>query len=312
MAAVLTIGSSLIDIFVHSDEFHLQPSSEGLLLCQRYGEKIEVSGFALRTGGGGSNVAVGLARLGHAVKCISELGRDDWADIVVRDLTAEHVDTSLLVKEKKEQTGGSVILVGADGGRTVLVHRGAASQLDPQDIPADAVQTADWIHLSSISGQIETLKHIFALRKQSGKTNMSWNPGSGELSALVAGHLAAAELPVQTLIVNKQEWEIVAAVQQQLQAQIPEILITDGANGIDMLLAGISTRIAVEKAQSVDDTGAGDAFATGYVAARLEQRDPQQAVVWAKANSAAVVQQVGAKPGLLTKSALEQVTNSMS
>ncbi len=312
MADVLTIGSSLIDIFIHSDEFHLQPSSDGLLLCQRYGEKIEVSDFTLHTGGGGSNTAVGFARLGHAVRCVSELGKDAWSDIVLRDLDSEQVVTELIVREKKEKTGGSVILVAGDGGRTVLVHRGAASQLNPFDVSAAAIASADWIHLSSISGQIDTLRHIFNAREQSNKTQLSWNPGKSELEALAQGELQVSQLAVQVLLLNRQEWEMIASIQSAVLQQIPEIIVTDGAAGGELFTAGSQQHFTVEKVDSVDDTGAGDAFATGYVAARLEGRDPEAALDWAKANSSSVVQKVGAKPGLLTKSALEQAVQPVS
>lgn len=306
MASVLVIGSSLIDIFVHSDEFHLQQSSEGLLLCQRYGEKIDVSEFSLHTGGGGSNVAVGLARLGHAVRLVSELGKDAWADIVQRDLESEQVNTEWLISEKKEQTGGSIILIGSDGGRTVLVHRGAASLLDPSDVQVDAVKSAEWIHLSSISGQTETLQHIFAVRLDTGKTQLSWNPGKAELEQLATGLIAVEQLPVQVLILNRQEWELVATVQQALAVRIPEILITDGNRGGELIIAGQQQQFSIDRVASVDDTGAGDAFSTGYVAGRLADKPPLEAIKWAKANSRSVVQQVGAKPGLLRKSTLEQ------
>lgn len=312
MAAVLSIGSSLIDIFVHSDEFHLEQSTAGLLLCQQYGEKIEVSDFALHTGGGGSNTAVGFARLGHSVRCISELGRDAWADIVTRDLEAEHVNTELMVREKKEQTGGSVILVAADGGRTVLVHRGAASQLDPADVPTPAINDTEWVHISSISGKIETLQHIFAIRLAANKQAVSWNPGSAELAALADGRLPVSVLAVQVLLLNRQEWEAISNVHTAVLQKIPEIIITDGGAGGQLFISGTQSSFSVERVTSVDDTGAGDAFATGYVAARIEGIEPLAAINWAKLSSRSVVQHVGAKPGLLTKSALEQALTLMS
>ncbi len=306
MGSVVTIGSSLVDIFVHSDEFHLQPSNEGLLLCQKYGEKIEVSNFTLRTGGGGSNTAVGFTRLGQEVQCVTELGKDAWADTIVRDFQVEHVSIDHVIFEKKEQTGGSVILVGADGGRTVLVHRGAASLLDPADIPMEPLLKADWIHLSSISGQKDTLDHIFAIRKQSGLEGMSWNPGKRELDLLAKGDVRVSDLPVQVLILNRQEWDMVTQVQKSLLEQVPEIIITDGDAGGQFIVRGERKQFSIERVESLDDTGAGDAFATGYVAGRLAGELPETAIRWATVNSRSVVQHIGAKPGLLTKSALEQ------
>jgi hypothetical protein len=63
--------------------------------------------------------------------CAGRTGRDDFAQIVTQDLERERVSTQLVITEKKEQTGASIILVGAQGSRTVLVHRGAASNSTP-------------------------------------------------------------------------------------------------------------------------------------------------------------------------------------
>ncbi|MBP9820350.1 carbohydrate kinase family protein, partial [Candidatus Woesebacteria bacterium] len=222
MPSVLSIGSSLVDIFVQSDEFQLEKSSEGLLLCQRYGEKIEISDFSLHTGGGASNTAVGFVRLGMDASIIAELGRDSWSEIIAADLKKSNVRTDYMVVEKKEHTGGSVILIGKDGGRTVLVHRGAASQLDPQDVPPSAIEQVDWVHLSSISGRKETLVHIFSLL-QRGERKLSWNPGKQELKLIAQAELDVSQIPCSILILNKQEWESVQTVAHVLKKQIPEI-----------------------------------------------------------------------------------------
>ncbi len=311
MPSVLSIGSSLVDIFVQSDEFQLEKSSEGLLLCQRYGEKIEISDFSLHTGGGASNTAVGFVRLGMDASIIAELGRDSWSEIIAADLKKSNVRTDYMVVEKKEHTGGSVILIGKDGGRTVLVHRGAASQLDPQDVPPSAIEQADWVHLSSISGRKETLIHIFSLL-QRGERKLSWNPGKQELKLIAQAELDVSQIPCSVLLLNKQEWESVQTVAHILKKHIPEIVITDGSEGGWIIGGDVQTPFVVEKVRSVDDTGAGDAFAVGYVAARVLGESVTTALHWAKANAQSVVQFVGAKPGLLTKSGLEEMLKHVS
>jgi ribokinase len=111
MPDVISIGSALIDIFIHSDQFTIHQDQQNVLLCQDFGEKIEVESLTVHTGGGGSNTAVGFARMGFSTAIIAETGRDAFAQIVSSELEREQVDTSLLVREHKEQTGGSVILV---------------------------------------------------------------------------------------------------------------------------------------------------------------------------------------------------------
>jgi ribokinase len=302
---VVTIGSALIDVFIKSSTFELDPTT-GVLTCGTKAGKLEVESFDIRTGGGASNTAVGFARMGFDVACIAEMGRDDQAQLVVDDLSREQVGTAWLIKEKKEQTGGSVVMVTESGERMVLVHRGAASMLDPQDIPPEAIQGAGWIHVSSLGNRLETLKHIFNLVVQFG-VKLSWNPGSNVLKTLVEQQEFVEHLPVEVCLLNKEEWELVGSVQSRLLAKIPQIVVTDGEKGGQIYMDGqLNHTYHGLEVEAVDNTGAGDAFAVGYVSALLHQRGVPTAADWGARNAASVVQQVGAKPGLLTAASLVQ------
>ena len=199
MYDIVSIGSSVVDSFIKSKAFKLQKTDQGVLLCQTYGEKIDVDEYIVKTGGGGSNTAVGFSRMGFKTALVTELGKDIWADLIVQELKNEVVDSKLVVKEKNEKTGGSIILLGDDGGRTIMVHRGASAQLDPKDIPVSQISRSKWVHLSSISGQKDTLKFIFEVIRDD-HTKMSWNPGNKELELLLSGEIDLKRLPVNILI----------------------------------------------------------------------------------------------------------------
>lgn len=309
MLDAVTIGSALVDIFVTSEDFELQKMDNGIFLCQAYGAKIEVDDFQLHTGGGAGNVAVGLARAGLSTATIAELGRDFWSFVVAQDLEKNHVSTEYLVREKREKTGGSVILVGSDGGRTVMVHRGASSQLDPDDIPERAFQRTQVVHLSSVAGRLPTLQKIFGLAKQYA-VFLSWNPGTAELAVLAGGELAVDEVTAQVLFCNKEEWERISTVQEALRQRIPEIIVTDGKRGLTVLTGQSEQTYPAHRSGSapvIDETGAGDAFATGYIAARFYKKSPEEAVVWGMANAQGVIGYMGAKDGLLEYSHLAEL-----
>ena len=76
MHDVTTIGSATVDIFMKSPAFHLQPTSEGVLLCQEYGGKIDIEDFFWQSGGAGTNTAVGFSRMGFRSAAIVEIGKD--------------------------------------------------------------------------------------------------------------------------------------------------------------------------------------------------------------------------------------------
>jgi sugar/nucleoside kinase (ribokinase family) len=308
MFQVITIGSALVDIFVHSQQFQSKPSAEGQLLCQLYGDKVDVESFRVYTGGGATNTAVGFKRLGFQTAVVCELGRDDFAKIILSDLQREQVSTQLVVAEKKEQTGGSVVLVGQDGGRTVLVHRGAASQLDTYDVPFFWLTQTRWVHLSGISGRVETLQKIFQLLKRNHEVGLSWNPGKAELDLISSGQLVCSEIPCQIFVVNQEEWTQVAAKQAEILQAFSQVIITAGKAGGQIYLDGKPTwSFSGQTIAAVDETGAGDAFVTGYVAAHLLGLPPQTSVAWGVHNAGSVVNYYGAKVGLLDRQRLAKV-----
>lgn len=305
MYEVISIGSSLVDIFVHSDQFGIEAlSGKNRFIVE--GDKVDIESFVVRVGGGAANTAVGFSRLGFKASVISETGNDDFADVIFNNLHREAVDTSLIVKEKQERTGGSILLVSSNGRRTAMVHRGAASQLDPYDISPFRISQARWVHLSSIAGRLETLKRIFELVRINRETTLSWNPGKKELQLIAEGKLAVKDIPCLVLFMNAQEWEMVQDQQEELIHEIPQIVVTNGGEGGWVYIHGKKElRFLGAQVKSVDDTGAGDAFATGYAAGQILQLHPRISVEWGVRNATSVIRYFGAQPGLLGREHIE-------
>ncbi|MBD3250376.1 MAG: hypothetical protein GF381_02300 [Candidatus Pacebacteria bacterium] len=305
MHQVICIGSALVDIYIHSQEFKTQPSPQGELLCQLYGDKLEVDSFSVYTGGGASNTAVGFARMGFKTGIVCETGRDKFSYLVTEDLRQEDVDLSLVIEEKKEQTGGSVILVGPDGERSIMVHRGASSLLDPYDIPSYWLSQSRWVHLSSIAGRQETLAKIFELVDRQPELSLSWNPGKQELLLLENGQLQPEQVSCQVLFLNRREWQMISNVQAQLLRKVPQIVVTDGERGGDVYSQGEHLlHYQAITSQTRDTTGAGDSFSVGFVSGQLLNKSIEQSVEMGGLNAASVVQYYGAKPGLLSREEL--------
>jgi sugar/nucleoside kinase (ribokinase family) len=308
----ITIGSALVDIFVKSDQFQLKKSENGVLLCENIGEKIEIDEFAVCTGGAAGNTAVGFARVGFSTAIVSETGIDNWSKLIIEDLHQEKVSTNLLIEEKKEQTGGSVILVGSSGGRTAMVHRGASSMLDQADIPIAHIGRAKRVHLSSLAGRLEALEAVFsAVARGGGRSGsspnspqLSWNPGKAELELLVSNRLRIGKIPCQVFLVNQEEWQTLGFMQQEIINKVEHVVITNGSQGGEVYFRRQHFPFVSRQVDSVDDTGAGDAFCVGYVSAVHLGKKPEEAVVWGVKNALSVIKYIGAKKGLLKKSAL--------
>lgn len=296
---VITIGSALVDIFIHSD--HFSKDRHGVVRVGEIGGKFDIDSFVVKTGGGAGNTAVGFSRLGFDVAAIAETGHDDFAKIVLEDLKKEKVDTSLLIHEKKEETGGSVILVLEDGSRAVLVHRGASSMLDPKDIDIRELSQSDWIHVSSVSGRKKTLKQIFNTARFH-NVSLSWNPGSSDLKLIQSSDLKIKDVFAKVVLMNKEEWEMIEGKQSQLKEQVEQIVVTDSIRGGKVFLAhGQKLNYKAYPADSKDNTGAGDAFAVGYIASLLKGKTVEEAADFGAKNSASVVKYFGGKQGLKRK-----------
>lgn len=306
MYDIITIGSSLVDIFVRSEGFEAARDGDNQVLT--YGDKLELDSFNIFTGGGGSNTATAFARLGFDVATISETGRDQFAGFIVDDFQKEGIKTNLLVQEKLERTGGAVILVGKDGARVVMVHRGAASMLDPYDISSFWLSKSRWVHLSSIGGHQDTLEKIFKVVNSSQDTRMSWNPGKGELRLLLDEVFDFAKIPCEIFFVNQEEWDMIEPVQEEILLNFPQVIVTQGKKGGEVYLFGKKKfQYQGQGTKAVDNTGAGDAFASAYVAAQLNNKKTEEAIAWGVKNAANVVSYFGAKQGLLRKEQLEQL-----
>lgn len=302
---VVVIGSSLVDMFMRSPIFAVRRVDGIEQLSFPYGDKISIDTLAVTTGGGASNTAVGFSRQGFNTAVVSELGKDVWASVLVDDFKKERVATTFLIHERKEQTGGSVALIGPDGGRTILVHRGAASQLEPKDIPFEGLEHTSWIHLCSVGGRKETIKSIFASKQKNSEVGLSWGPGSGELALLQSGTLLPEEVFCDVMSLNSQEWSEILKQQEKLLEQVPLIIVTDGKRGGKVFLSGkLEHEYHSHPVNTVDETGAGDAFMVGFITGVMQSRTLVECVEMGTKNAVSVVEFVGAKRGLLFKGQL--------
>lgn len=297
---VTCIGAALVDLFFLSEQFAQEHRQEGAFLCQPYGQKIEIEDYCLTTGGGASNTAVAFARRGHQVSIIAEIGKDDFGQIVRNELIAAKVDTRQMIAERQEQTGCSVILRGPTGDRTIMVSRSASSLLDDYDIPVLYLQQRDWIHLSSVAGNLNALSEIWqALEKKT--LGLSWNPGKKELQLLASGALNLPSPTKGVFFANEEEWAMITNRQAEIFATFSLVVITRGGKGGTVFAHGKKYQdfLPGSKGPAYESTGAGDAFASAFVSTLLYERSLDEAIEAGRNNSANVIKFIGAKKGLL-------------
>lgn len=304
MFDVVTIGAATLDVFFQSSQFQLIERNGGLALCERYNEKVDVEQAMITSGGAATNVAVGLSRLGLQVGCVAEIGKDVAGSVVLSDLQREKVSTELLVQEKSEETGVSGLLISKDGARTALVYRGAARLLSVSDIDWNTLQTK-WVHLSSVGNADLINKTLEWCREH--RVQLSWNPGNWEISHIVSGELKPDWSAISVLFVNRQEFGALIKQEQtdevwagELKFEGPQlVIVTDGARGGKYCVDGKTSTFSSKNIQAIQETGAGDAFATGVIAGLFARQPFETSIQYGLAEATSVIQQMGAKTGLL-------------
>lgn len=304
----LTIGKGTQDVFLTSDEF--DPHHEGKVAYTHLplGVKMEVGSVTFATGGNATNVAVTLARQGLEAQYMWTLGKDVASESVLRDLDNESVDTSNVIVKDRYQAGYSTILIATNGERTILNHRGVSTGPAGTDIDLSAIEEVDWVYPTSLAnGGMELLRKIID-HAEKHDTKVMLNPAGPEL--VDPGKLKVLLESVEVLCMNKEEMQqlVEGGTLEELVRHalnyVPVAIVSDGPNGVvasdgkTIIRAGMYEDVKV-----VDRTGAGDAFASGFLSQWAVGKSLKESIVFASANSTSVVTKIGAKAGILHSSA---------
>lgn len=310
---VITFGSAILDVLVKSPNLRVEvaPDSEtGKVLTIPHGIKGEVDELVVSSGGGGTNTAVGLARLGLQTAVVARCGWDLAGRQIRQELKAEKVDDQLLIQFEGEQTDLSTILVGPDGDRTILVCRGG-TRLQKSVINFKKVNSF-WFLTSSLEGNIELMAELAVFARQN-HIRMVANPGKLEIRE--KERLLEIAQDLYGLVVNRGEAAALTGLLTHdpkvfgvLADRVPEILlvITEGDKGAYVRPAGEKPFwIEGLKVRMADGTGAGDGFCSGLVGGLAQGWELEKALQLGICNGAAVVEKMGAKTGLIRNSEVD-------
>lgn len=317
MRKVITIGAATIDCLMRSKSLKVTKSHEvpgGVALCEVLGGKMEAEDGLLSTGGGGTNVAVGLRRLGHSVKVLTRIGTDDLAGLITTKLREENVNLEL-VQYGKGKTGLSAVLVADGGGRSIITYRGESGQIAGNEIDWSEVAKADWIQVSSLGGNIDLLEDIVSFANLK-KIGIGINPGKGELDH--KDRVISLLSRVSFMNVNRMEASILwgvdfdneeAVMRKFIDNKAILVAVTDGKRGASILKNNKWIKMEAYPNKSIDDTGAGDAFVSGAVYGILDGRPIEEVLKMGLANGGSTVTVLGAKDGLLYKDDMNKWIN---
>ncbi|WP_434743345.1 carbohydrate kinase family protein [Micromonospora sp. SH-82] len=264
---------------------------------------------AIRVTGGGqaANTAAWLAGRGRPVTLVGAVGDDDAGRERVAELTRGGVDCALA--EQSGTATGTVIVLAAEGERTMITERGANLRLTPEHVEAVVTAAADACHLH-LSGyplldegsRPAGLRALAAARAR-GLTISVDAASAAPLRQVGPTAFLDWVRDVDLLLVNADEATVLAGTGEPagqarfLVERVRRVVLKRGGAGA--LWADREQTVEVAPARRVpvvDATGAGDAFAAGLIAAWLDGAAPVEALRHAGESGAAAVGTAGARP----------------
>ncbi len=305
---IISIGAAIQDVFLsNSPAFQtVKIDSTHEMTELELGAKIDVNKIDFSTGGGATNAAVTFARQGLYSSFMGVVGDDIPGDTILKVLDEENVDTSRVIMDEDYNTDYSTVILAPNGERTILTYRGASAQLKSEDLSIGRDEF-DWFYVSNLAGRMNFIDDIFSEARDKA-VKIVWNPGKKEL--LETEKMKSLLDDVEVLIVNKQEAQTIfeGSTLEELVHHalnmVPVIIITDGPNGVIASDGKTIVRAGMyEDVASVDRTGAGDAFGSGFLSQWAQGADLKQSLLFASANSTSVIQYIGAKTGILDQDA---------
>jgi len=324
---IITIGGAVRDIFCVTDMAKVI-ANEGDVRCRRMlafelGSKIYISKFLNTLGGSACNVSIGLKKMGISALPYMEVGDDDAGEIIKDELKKNKVPTKLVHIDRNKQTGFSFFIVDSMSREHVVFVGKAASEDININIKEISAMKPEWLYVGSLGKcpEDEFLK-IRSIKKKI-DMKIAINPGIDQIEKKNKELLKVVKLSDVLLLNRDEAVSMVSYGSNGINKDIPEyglaqirflfdesqkwgvdiIVIADGENGAylkDWQTNKMYFCEALPAMKLVDTTGAGDAFASGFMANFIQGETLEKCLQLGIVNGSSVVQYLGAQEGLLT------------
>lgn len=311
MFDIITFGSAAWDVCSTPKEFQVVKNKKfvtGRALCLDLGSKTDAEDIYFFSGGGGTNTAATFIRQGFKTAYCGTIGKDINGQEVINELKNLGINLKFARRTSLKPTNYSVVLnTGSNKDRTLLAYRGASEVLSKKDIPWAKLR-AKWFYLAPLSGNLCNLTEDIVNFAYDKKIKIAFNPGSSQLE-LPKNVLKRILKKIDILFLNQREASLITNVPfnkekevfKKLDGMCPGIASMGSDKGITASDGKYLYKAKASKVRIVDRTGAGDAFASGFVSGYIKKKDVEYAIQLGMANSASCIQKRGAKQGLLRK-----------
>lgn len=312
---VITIGDIVTDAFIKliDDEAVTYENDEGKWLAMKFATKLPFDhAEILEAVGNASNAAVAFSRLGLETAFVTNVGDDAHGRDMISALHKEDVDTRFVRINPKKKSNYHYVLWYKEE-RTILIKHEEYDYHWPHLAESDKPK---WAYFSSISEHaLPYHDQVADWLEKNPEVKFAFQPGTFQMEAGTE-RLKRIYARSEVVILNREEAVFVTGGNYDnlhdlldrmhgLGAKIA--VITDGPDGAYASdgQRRLQMPLYPDPAPPKERTGAGDAFASTFVAALAKGNDIEGALQWAPINSMNVVQKVGAQAGLLNEEQIE-------
>lgn len=309
---ILGIGNAIVDVVARAEESFLSrhdmhkgtmalidaATAERLYAVMPPGQE--------SSGGSVANTCAVAAGLGARVAYLGKVADDELGTVFAHDIHAAGVHFPSAPLHGGAPTARCLILVTPDGQRTMNTFLGACVSLGEADVDPALVADAAVTYLEGYlfdppAAQAAFYRAAAAAHAAGRQVALSLsdpfcvNRHRAAFRALVAGHvdiLFANEAEV-TALYEANDFEAAA---EQARADVALAALTRSEAGSLILRGAETVHIAAEPAKVVDTTGAGDAYAAGFLAGLTAGRDLAACGRIASIAAAEVIGHYGARP----------------
>jgi ribokinase len=251
---IAVVGSANIDLTTFADRF------------PKPGETIFGQNFHLGFGGKGANQAVAARLCGADVCMVARVGSDLFGPATIENFRKLGIDSTYVKQVEGLSSGVAPIFVEPNGQNRILVVKGANDAIKPSDVDdaADLLKSVDCIVLQ-FEIPVETVYYTIRFARKHG-IRCILNPAPAQaidikaLEGLDYFVPNESEAEAITGIPVKTRQDANASARKLVDNGIRRVIITLGANGSLLASREGTEHIAPFAVQSVDSTGAGDAF----------------------------------------------------
>ena len=243
---ICTLGDLLLDVIVRLEG----PIAED---TDTYGRT--------RVGAGGqaANVAAWVVALGGRARFLGKRARDPAGRLLAEELAGRGVD--LAGPEVESGTGTVVSVATPNGARTMLSDRGVSTTFAPEELDPAWLDGCEWLHIPGYSLVRSPLRETALAAAERGvriSVDLS-STAAVEEAGVEPFRMTLESVGPEVIFANEAETDLLGSL------TAPTVVVKRGANGSVVRGANGETELPSLDVEVVDTTGAGDAFAAGFL-----------------------------------------------